>query len=146
MALPVQFRWLDIHGRVKRQTLTSTATTLAAALTDVTAFVALFDAVSDGGLQSVSISQTDDSDAFVAAAGSNIDVNGSLLVQGDDGFKYDLNLPMILASLVTGGGAIDIGDAALVSFTNQFLTGGAWRVNNRFPTFITSVISGQLDK
>lgn len=146
MALPVQFRWLDTFGRVKRQTLTTTSTTLAAALTDVTAFVALWDAVSDGGLESVSISQTDESDAFAAAAGSNIDVNGSLLVQGDDGFKYDLNLPMILSSLVTGGGAINIADAALVSFTDQFLTGGKWRVNNRFPTFITSVISGQLDK
>jgi len=146
MALPVQFRWLDEFGRIKRQTLTTTSTTIAAALTDITAFVALWDAVSDGGLQSVSISQTDLGDAFAAAAGSNIDVNGSLLVQGDDGFKYDLNLPMILASLITGGGAINIGDAALVSFTDQFLTGGKWRVNNRFPTFITSVISGQLDK
>ena len=146
MALPVQFRWLDTFGRVKRQTLTTTSTTIAAALTDVTAFVALWDAVSDGGLQSVSISQTSEADAFAAAAGSNIDENGSLLVQGDDGFKYDLNLPMILASLVTGGGAINIGDAALVAFTNQFLTAGKWRVNNRFPTFITSVISGQLDK
>lgn len=144
--LQVQFRWLDIHGRVKRQTLTTTSTTLAAALTDVTAFVALFDAVSDGGLQSISVSVQNDDDTYAAAAGSNIDVNGSLKVQGDDGFKYDLNLPMILSSLVTGGGAINIGDAALVSFTDQFLTGGKWRVNNRFPTFITSVISGQLDK
>lgn len=144
--LQVQFRWLDIHGRVKRQTLTTTATTIAAALTNVTAFVALFDAVSDGGLQSVSVAVQNDDDTYAAAAGSNIDVNGSLKVQGDDGFKYDLNVPMILASLVTGGGAINIGDAALVSFTNQFLTGGVWRVNNRFPTFITSVISGQLDK
>ncbi len=144
--LQVQYRWLDIHGRVKRQTLTTTATTIAAALTNVTAFVALFDAISDGGLQSVSVAVQNDDDTYAAAAGSNIDVNGSLKVQGDDGFKYDLNVPMILASLVTGGGAINIGDAALVSFTDQFLTGGVWRVNNRFPTFITSVISGQLDK
>ncbi len=144
--LQIQFRWLDIHGRVKRQTLTTTSATLAAALADVTAFVALFDAVSDGGLQSISVSVQNDDDTYAAAAGSNIDVNGSLKVQGDDGFKYDLNLPMILSSLVTGGGAINIGDAALVSFTDQFLTGGKWRVNNRFPTFITSVISGQLDK
>ena len=146
MAIQVQYRWLDIFGRVKRQTLTTTSTTIAAALTDVTAFVALFDPVSDGGLQSISISVQDLSDAFAAAAGSNIDVNGSLKVQGADGFKYDLNLPMILSSLVTGGGAIDILDAALVSFTNQFLVAGKWRVNNRFPTEITSVISGQLDK
>lgn len=144
--LQVQFRWLDTYGRVKRQTLTTTAATIAAALTNITAFIALFDAVSDGGLQSVSVSVQNDDDKYAAAAGSNIDVNGSLKVQGDDGFKYDLNLPMILSSLVTGGGAINISDAALVSFTNQFLTGGVWRVNNRFPTFITSVISGQLDK
>lgn len=144
--LQVQFRWLDTFGRVKRQTLTTTAATIVLALVEVTAFVALFDAVSDGGLQSVSISVQDLSDAFAAAAGSNIDVNGSLLVQGADGFKYDLNLPMILSSLVTGGGAINIGDAALVSFTDQFLVAGDWRVNNRFPTEITSVISGQLDK
>lgn len=144
--LQVQFRWLDTFGRVKRQTLTTTATTIAAALTNVAAFVTLFDAVSDGGLQSVSVSVQNLDDAFAAEAVSNIDVNGSLKVQGDDGFKYDLNVPMILSSLVTGGGAITIGDAAMVSFTDQFLTGGVWRVNNRFPTFITSVISGQLDK
>lgn len=146
MALQVQYRWLDAHGRVKRQTLTTTSTTIAAALIDVTAFVALFDPVSDGGLQSVSISVQDLADSFAAAAGSNIDVNASLKVQGNDGFKYDLNLPMIIDSLVTGGGAINIGDVALVAFTDQFLTAGKWRVNNRFPTFITSVISGQLDK
>lgn len=144
--LQVQFRWLDAFGRIKRQTLTTTAATIAAALTNVAAFVALFDAVSDGGLQSVSISVQNLDDAYSAEAVSNIDVNGSLKVQGDDGFKYDLNVPMILSSLVTGGGAINIGDAAMVSFTDQFLTGGDWRVNNRFPTFITSVISGQLDK
>ncbi len=146
MAFQVQYRWLDSFSRVKRQTLTTKAATVALALVDVAAFVALFDPVSDGGLQSVSISVQDDSDAFAAAAGANIDVNASLKVQGADSFKYDLNLPMIISSLVTGGGAIDIGAAALVSFTNQFLGAGAWQVNNRFPTSITSVISGQLDK
>lgn len=146
MALQVQFSWLDSYNRVRRQTLTTTEATIALALTEVTAFVALFDPVSDGGLQGVSISTRDNSDAFAAAAGANIDVNASLSVQGADGFKYDLNLPMIIDSLVTGGGAIDIADVALVAFTNQFLSAGKWRVNNRFPTDITSVISGQLDK
>lgn len=144
--LQVQFRWVDEFGRVKRQTLTTTAATIALALTEITSFIALFDAVSDGGLQSVSISVNNLDDAFAAAAGSNIDTNGSLQVQGADGFKYDLNVPMILSSLVTGGGAIIIGDAAMVAFTNQFLVAGDWRMNNRFPTEITSVISGQLDK
>lgn len=146
MPLKVQFRWLDSKGRVKRQTHTVTDTTIAAALTSTTAFVALFDAVSGGGLQSVSIAIQDDGDAFAAEAGSSIDRNGTLQVQGDDGFKYPLNIPMIDDDLVTGGGAITIGAAELVSFTDQFLTAGKWRVNNRFPTFITSVISGQLDK
>lgn len=144
--LPVQFRWLDAYGRVRRQTLTTTATTIALALTEVASFVPLFDAISDGGLQSVSVNSQDEGDAYAAAAGSNIDVNASLQVQGDDGYKYDLNVPMIQAALVIGGGAIDISDANLVAFTNQFLVGGTWRMNNRTPTFITSVIKGILDK
>lgn len=144
--LPVQFRWLDAYGRVRRQTLTTTATTIALALTEVASFVPLFDAISDGGLQSISINNQDESDAYVAAAGSNIDVNASLQVQGADGYKYDLNVPMIQAALVIGGGAIDISDAGLVAFTNQFLAGGTWRMNNRTPTAITSVIKGILDK
>lgn len=144
--LPVQFRWLDAYGRVRRQTLTTTATTIADALTNVAAFVPLFDAISDGGLQSVSVNSQDEAEAYAAAAGSNIDVNASLQVQGDDGYKYDLNVPMIQAALVIGGGAIDISDANLVAWTNQFLTGGVWRMNNRTPTFITSVIKGILDK
>lgn len=144
--LPVQFRWLDAYGRVRRQTLTTTATTIALALTEVASFVPLFDAISDGGLQSVSVNSQDEAEAYAAAAGSNIDVNASLQVQGDDGYKYDLNVPMIQAALVIGGGAIDISDANLVAFTNQFLVGGTWRMNNRTPTFITSVIKGILDK
>lgn len=146
MSLPVQFRWLDSYGRVRRQTLTTTATTIAAALTDVAAFVPLFDAISDGGLQSISVNSQDEGDAYAAEAGSNIDVNASLQVQGADGYKYDLNVPMIQAALVVGGGAINISDAALVAFTNQFLVGGAWRMNNRTPTAIISVIKGILDK
>lgn len=144
--LGVQFSWVDDYGRVRRQTLTTTSTTIATALVDVTAFVALFTPVSDGGLTQVSISEVDSGDAYAAVADSNIDVNGSLKVQGADSFKYDLNLPMIKSTMVTGGGAILIGDAAMVAFTNQFLVAGKWRVNNRFPTEITSVISGQLDK
>lgn len=144
--LAVQFTWLDAFGRLKRQTLITTAATIALALVEVTAFVALFTPISDGGLVNVSISTKDNADAFAATAGSNVDVNGSLKVAGADGFNYDLNVPMISSSLVTGGGAINIGDLALVAWTNQFLLAGNWRVNNRFPTEITSVISGQLDK
>lgn len=144
--LGVQFSWVDDYGRVRRQTLTTTSTTIATALTDVAAFVALFTPVSDGGLNQVSISEVDSADAYSPVADANIDVNGSLKVQGADSFKYDLNLPMIKSTMVTGGGAILIGDAAMVAFTNQFLVAGKWRVNNRFPTEITSVISGQLDK
>ncbi len=144
--LAVQFSWLDDYGRTRRQTLTSTATTIAAALTDVGTFVALMTPASDGGLTRVSISTKDASDAYAATAAANIDVNASLQVQGDDGFKYDLDLPMIKPVFVTGGGAVIIADATILAWTNQFLTGGPWRVNNRFPTFITSVLSGQLDK
>lgn len=144
--LKVQFNWVDDYGRVRRQTLTTTDATIAAALASVTAFVALWDAVSNGGLNAVKISTSDSSDAFVAAADANIDVNASLQVQGADGFKYDLDVPMIIPSLVTGGGAIIIGDVALVAFTDQFLVAGKWRMNNRFPTEITAVLSGKLDK
>lgn len=143
--LGVKFAWLDSHGRNRRQTLTTTEATIAGALVEVTAFVALFDAISDGGLTNISISTTDNSDAFVAGAGSNVDVNASLQVQGADGFKYDLNVPMIADAFVAGGSVV-ITDLAVVAFTNQFLAAGKWRMNNRFPTAITAVLSGTLDK
>ncbi len=144
--LQVQFSWIDSYGRTKRQTLTSTSTTIAAALVDVVAFAPIYDAVADGGLSGVSISIKDTATTLVAAAASNIDVNASLQVQGADSFKYDLNLPMINPTFVTGGGSVVITDPLMVAFTDQFLVGGSWRMNNRFPTAITSVIKGQLDK
>lgn len=144
--LAVQFAWLDGFGRIKRQTLTTTAATIALALTEVATFIALFTPTSDAGLVQVSISTKDNTDAYAAVAGSNVDVNASLQVVGADGFNYDLNIPMIKDAFVTGGGAIVISDAVIVAHTDQFLVAGDWRVNNRFPTAITSVSSGQLDK
>jgi hypothetical protein len=146
MALQVKFTWTDAYGRSKSQTHTTTEVTIAGALTEVTNYVALFTPVSDAGLTSVSISRKDIAAAYAATAGANIDVNGSLQTQGVDGFKYDLDLPMVKSTLVTGGGAIITTDVNLVAFTDQFLVGGKWRVNNRFPSAISSVISGSLDK
>lgn len=146
MPLSVTFKWLDAYGRETRQTLTTTSTTIADALTDVTAFVALQAAVSDAGLTNVSISEVDNSDAYAAVAGANIDVNASLQVQGADGFKYDLDMHIIKDTKVTGGGAVILSDLDVLAWTNQFLAGGKWRVNNRFPSAITAVLKGQLDK
>lgn len=146
MSLPVTFSWLDAQGRNRRQTLTTTSTTIADALTDVAAFVALQTPVSDGGLTEVTISTKDNGDAYAAVAGSNVDVNASFQVQGNDGFKYDLDLPMIKDTMLAGGGNVDLTDLAIIAWYGQFETGGKWRVNNRFPTFITSVIKATLDK
>lgn len=145
MAFQVRFAWLDIQGRTKNQTVTTTAATIAAALTDVANYVAKFTVISDGGLADISISVTNSDDAFVAAAGTNVDVGATFQMQTPSQGKKIMRLPMIKDALVTGGEVI-LTDLGVLAWTDLFLTGGVWRLNNANPTFQTAVLKGTLDK
>ncbi|MBW8036452.1 MAG: hypothetical protein FVQ79_12715 [Planctomycetes bacterium] len=144
MAFQVRFAWLDIQGRTKNQTITTTAATIAAALTDVANYVAKFTVISDGGLTDISISVTNADDAFVAGPGTNVDVGATFQMQTPTQGKKIMRLPMIKDALVTGGEVI-LTDLGVLAWTDLFLTGGVWRLNNANPTFQTAVLKGTLD-
>lgn len=144
--LKVRFTLLDSYGRPRGWELTTTATTIADALTNVTSFVALFDDVSDAGLKEIAISTRDSGDAYAAVAGSNKDVGATLNATVADGYDFPLAIPMIKSSMIVAGGAVNLSDAAMTAFLAQFLSGGAWRLNNRTPTAVTAFNYGTLDE
>lgn len=146
MALAVTFKLTDAEGRSTNRTWTTTSSTIADALTDVGAFATILAAAFDCGLSGVTITQKDGSDDYAAIAASNIDEGATFKVTADDGFDYSIKVPIPKAAIRAGGGAIDLADILTTNFTDQFLTGGKWRVNNRAPTFVTAVNKGLLDK
>lgn len=145
MALPVTFTFRDSLSRKTTRTWVSVATTIAGALTDVGVLAPLIDAISQGGLQKVTISAENTADAFAADAGSNVDENASITVLAADGRNYDLDLPMPITALRLAGGSIDTANAAFVSFIAAFGVGGNWRLNVFAPTAIVSVEKALLD-
>jgi len=145
MALPVTFTFRDSLSRKTTRTWVSTATTLAGALADVTALAPLINAISDGGLQKVTISAEDTAEAFAAAAGSNVDENASITVLAADGRNYDLDLPMPITALRLAGGSIDTANPDFVAFIDAFGVAEAWRLNVFAPTAIISVEKALLD-
>jgi hypothetical protein len=145
----VQFNLIDHNNSVIRKKFWNTNTDLATVLADVAVMAPLLQAIVQGGLQDVTISTEDSSDAFaVSAEESNIDEGMTLSVLGGDGFNYPLKVPMPRSDLRLPGRAIALNDADLVAFLAKF-DGGAgndWRINLRNPTTVVSVNSGKLDK
>lgn len=146
MALAVTYTFTDDEGRSTTRTWTTTSSTIALALVDVTAFVAILTAAFDCGLSGVTITNKSIADDFAATADANIDEGATFQVTADDGYDYSIKVPIPKLAIRAGGGAIDLANAQVLAFTNQFLTGGKWRVNNRAPTFVTVVNKGLLDK
>lgn len=146
MAFNVKFNIEDEFGRKTSRTWKNTGATIAAVLADVAIIGPLLDAIVQGGLTGVNISTADTATTFVASSPSNVDENASIKVRGGDTREYDFDLPMPIAAIRLAGGAIDVANAAVVSFFAQFLVGATWRVNLFNPTDITQVISGTLDK
>jgi len=146
MSLAVTFSLTDAEGRSTTRTWTTTSTTIADAITDVAAFAAILTAAFDCGLSGITITQKDSAADFAPAAGSNVDEGATFKVTADDGYDYSIKVPIPKAAIRAGGGTIDLADPLVTAFTDQFLTGGKWRVNNRAPTFVTTVNKGLLDK
>jgi hypothetical protein len=69
----------------------------------------------------------------------------TIKVTADDGFKYGIKVPIPVAGIRAGGGAINLADASVIAFTDLFKTGGKWRVNARTPTFAVTIDEGLLD-
>ncbi|HJZ04935.1 MAG TPA: hypothetical protein VJ327_03650 [Patescibacteria group bacterium] len=145
MALPVTFTFRDSLARKTTRTWVSVGTTIAAALADVAVLAPLVDAISQGGLQKVTITAEDTGDAFAADAGSNVDENASITVLAADGRNYDLDLPMPITALRLAGGSIDTANADFIAFIAAFGVAANWRLNVFAPTAIVSVEKALLD-
>jgi hypothetical protein len=100
----------------------------------------------DCGLSGIIITEKNGAADYAAIAGSNIDEGATFKVTADDGFDYSIKVPIPKAAIRAGGGTIDLADILVTAFTDQFLTGGKWRVNQRAPTFVTAVNQGLLDR
>lgn len=140
------FNFIDGFNRQTQRSWWSTSTLLVDALTDIAALASAINALSDGGLDGVVITNVDTSEDFAAVAGSNVDDNASIQVLGGDGYKYDFNLPMPITALFNADGTVDTSNAALATLMGLFATGDNWRINLRNPTDIDSVVGGTLDK
>ena len=148
MAFDVRFQFVDVYNRPTFRTWGNSNALIDDVLTDVTAIAALFNAVIEGGLVSVTITQKSTNGAFAADAATNVDDNASIKVLAGDGYNYDYNLPMPIAALINPDGTVDLTNAALIALTDVF-GGGAgenWTINVRNPTTIASLVSGVLDK
>jgi hypothetical protein len=146
MAFNVTFNFTDEFNRKTQRTWHNTQALIATVLTDLTTIAALIDVVSLAGLDGVVISQVSDAENSAAEAGSNVDANLSVQVEGADGYRYDFNLPCPDPGVLNADGTLDTADAGIVALFGAFAGGDSWRINLRNPTAIASVIGGELDK
>ncbi len=145
MPYTVKWNFRDSRGRTVSRSIHNTAALIADVLTDVGVLGPLWDALTDLAFEQVVITQRDDSDAFAGAAISNRDENTSVKVMGEDGYVYDFDLPDV-PDAKHPGESLDVTDADVVAFFDEFETADRWRINLRTPTAIASLISGKLDK
>jgi hypothetical protein len=145
MALPVTFTFRDSLARKTTRTWVSVGTTIAAVLADVATLAPLVDAVTQGGLQKVTITSESVASAFASEAGSNVDENASVTVLAADGRNYDFDLPMPATVLRLAGGSIDTANADFVALMDEFGAAANWRLNVFSPTAIVSVEKALLD-
>lgn len=149
MAFNVTFTLNDSMNRVTTKTWFNTNVLIADVLTDIAALSPLLQAVIQGGLLSVIISQTSTGGAFTPSAEeSNIDEGARIKVIGGDANNYSFALPMPRSDLRQAGGSLNVSDPDLVAFLAEFdgLAGNNWRINLKNPTTIATVVSGTVDK
>lgn len=149
MAFNVTFQMYDELNRETSKTWFNTNALIADVLTDVAALSPLLQAIIQGGLSGVVITQASTSGAFsTSAEESNIDEGMRIAVRGGDANRYSVSVPMPRNDLRQVGGSINVADPDVVAFFDEFdgLAGNNWRINLRNPTNIATVLSGTLDK
>jgi len=142
MAFEVGLTLVDDYARTTTRRFTNTATLVADALTQVGAFITLLLAVSDAGTVKHEITtRTVASNA--ADSGANKDVGGTIHCRLDNGKVYPLHIPCIKAAMLNPDGTIDIADAAITAYVDEFMTGGHFTVSEG--NLIDEILYGELD-
>ena len=145
MSFRVRFNLMDSRARRTSRTYHNTTALVATVLTDIGVLAALWDTITDLALIDAVITQVDASEAFSGAAVSNIDENTSVKAMGADGRTYDVDMPDMPDALHPGE-SLDVTDADVVAWFDEFGVANNWRVNLSNPTAITLLLSGLLDK
>lgn len=149
MAFEVTFQMYDELNRETTKRFYNANTLIADVLTDVAALSPLLQAIIQGGLSGVIISQASTGGAFSPSAEeSNIDEGMRIAVRGGDTHRYSVGIPMPRNDLRQAGGVINVADPDVVAFFAEFdgTAGNNWRINLNNPTTIATVLSGTLDK
>lgn len=145
----VTFTFNDQLGRVTTKKIVNANTLIADVLTDIVAIAPLWQAIIQGGLTNVVISQEDKSQIFAPSAEeSNVDEGARVQVVGGNGFNYSFAIPMPRNDLRQQGGVLNVADPDVAAFFAVFdgQTGNNWRIDSRNPQIITTVVSGTVDK
>lgn len=149
MAFNVTFQMYDQMNRETSKTWFNASATVAEVLTDIAALSPLLQAVIQGGLSRLIISQVSTGGVFSPSAEeSNIDEGMRVAVRGGDGERYSFGLPMPRNDLRQAGGVVNVADPDLVAFFAEFdgQAGNNWRINLKNATTIATVLSGKVDK
>jgi hypothetical protein len=144
MAFKAQVVLIDSMGREVTKNYECEATVLATAQTDVAALITTLEAITDLGVVKVNYSVMDASEASAAAAGSNRDVGATFKLRAADGGTISHKVPGFDATIADGAGNIDPEDEAVVAYFANFLSAGAFTLNDG--EVITAILSGSMDK
>ncbi len=136
---------LDDFGRETTRRVMADVADETALLVSITALEAEWTPMTDGAITSIDYTRTVEY-ANTPVADANVDRAAKMKVEKANGFKDSFKLPIIPLGKVNADGTVDLADADLVALFALFDTGGDWKVNQQDPQFVTSVISGRLDK
>lgn len=76
--------------------------------------------------------------------GSNVDEGATLTTKKADTKKYSLKWPGPVGTLVNSDGTLDITNAALISFVENFQSAGDWTISDG--ELISSIVKGSIDE
>jgi len=100
------------------------------------------DALSMAAVQAYSVGQKDDY-AGSLVAGANLDAGITLSVLKADNEKAVLKVPAPVLTVVNADGTVDITDALVTDYTDNW-TAGTWKVSDGEE--VTDLLSGKLDR
>lgn len=119
------------------------AATLATAGVDMNLLVVDLEAISDLGVVSITYSEKDVAEASAAAASSSVDAGATFRVRLADGGIASHKVPGFPIAKVATNRNIDVEDADVVSYFDNFLDAGAFTLSDG--EVITEILSGKFD-
>lgn len=114
----------------------------AAASAAVVLLVSDLDALSEAQVIRYTVGQKSDYSGSLVA-GANLDAGITLSVMKDDNEKATLKVPAPALSVVNADGTVDITDALVTDYTDNW-TAGTWTVSDG--EGVASLLSGKLDR